>query len=160
MRTPEQRASVNHGAPTLAAMPRPADGRGAEAMRGRPGQDRPGGNVPAPPRHELAREGVTPAGAAHDRRGAEAGGQRGPGTPAQAHQQAQVQAHPQQGMQPHQPPQMQAHQSPQAQAHPQPQMQPHQQAPMQARPQPQGQPQHRGQPDNEQRGGKGGERER
>ena len=160
MRAPEQRASVNHGAPALAAMPRPADGRGAEATHGRPGQDRPGGNVPAPPRHELARGGATPAGAAHDQRGADAGGQRGPGMPAQAHQQPQVQAHPQQGMQPHQPPQMQAHQPPQAQVHPQPQMQAPQQAPVQAHPQPQGQPPHRAQPDNEHRGGKGGERER
>ena len=105
MHTPEQRAAFNHGAPTLAAMPRPSEQHGAEPMRGRSG---PAGNVPPPPRRDLARGDATPAMAAHDRRGArpEAVGERGgapmppqghaqPQVPSQAQMQAQAQPHPQ-----------------------------------------------------------------
>ena len=108
LRTPEQRASFNHGAPALAAMPRPGESRGAETMRGRPMQERPAGNVPPPPRRELARGEAVPAMAQHDRRGdrPEASGQRAAAPVAQ-------------------------------QAHPQPQLQPHSQAPVQAQPHPQ-----------------------
>jgi hypothetical protein len=145
MSTPGQRASFNHGAPTLAAMPRPADAHGPnathapEAMRGRPGQERPANGVPPPPRRELARGEVAPAQAQHDRRGdrPEVAGQRGAG-PAQQ----QVQSHGQ----------PQAHAQPQAQ-----QMQPHAQPQAQPQQQQHAQPQ----PGNEHRGGaKGGERER
>ncbi|MEO8525720.1 MAG: adenylate cyclase [Caldimonas sp.] len=162
MSTPGQRASFNHGAPTLAAMPRPGGAHdpgvthAPEAMRGRPGQERPPHGVP-PPRRELARGEVAPAQSQHDRRGdrPEVTGRPGPG-PAQ--QQMQPRGQPQAHSQPQ--PQAHAHAQPQAQ-----QMQPHvqQQPQQQGQPHGQAQPQQHAQPQqgNEHRGGpRGGERER
>ena len=147
MRTPEQRAAFNHGAPTLAAMPRPSEQRGGEAMRGRPAPERPMGNVPPPPRRELGRGEAAPAMAPHERRGdrPEAVGQHGGAPmPPQGHAQPQVQPHAQAPMQ--------------AQPHAQPQRV---EAPRGERPQARQPQPGRAEPGNEQRGGgKGGERER
>ena len=140
MRTPEQRASVNHGAPTLAAMPRPAEQHGAEPMRGRP-MDRPAGNVPPPPRRDVARGEGAPPVMAHDRRGdrPEAMGQQRGAPMPQQHAQQPVQSH--------------------AQA-PMPAQQ-HMEAPRGERPQAHQPQPGRAEPGTEHKGGgKGGERER
>ncbi len=148
MRTPEQRASFNHGAPTLAAMPRPADPRGADAMHGRPGQERPANSVPPPPRRELARGEVSPGQAPHDRRGErpEFSAQRGPVPAQQLHEQPQGQ--------PRQPAQVEPRPQAQVAQHQQPQPRP--EAPHAERPQQQQAQPGRAEPGNEHRGGAAG----
>ena len=67
MRTPEQRASFNHGAPTMAATPRPAalphGERGAPPMQG--GDRRQAQAMPAPGEHRQAQAQAMPAPGEH-----------------------------------------------------------------------------------------------
>ena len=141
MRTPEQRAAFNHGAPTLAAMPRPSESRGGEATHGRPMQERAVGNVPPPPRRELARGEASPAMAQHERRGDRPEAAQHGAAPVPQLQSAapMPQQHPQQQIQPHAQPQMPAQPRPPQQAEGE-RPQPH----TQGQPERQGQPEHRG----------------
>jgi hypothetical protein len=64
MHMPEQRAAFNHGAPTMAAMARPASPHGESAMHGPEANGGGGHEMARPPEHEMAqREG--PGGQQH-----------------------------------------------------------------------------------------------